>query len=63
MLPAGAGVTSEEDMKCLVEGKLLLNTPNGRATYDTLKGLEDMDEVELVEWSWYGYITDAEPGM
>lgn len=46
-LPVGRGVIRATDDESILEGKFFLNTPQGRATFETVKQLGD-----LGEWSY-----------
>lgn len=53
-LPVGKGIVSASDEAAYVDGQFFLDTTAGRDTYNTVKGLEG-----LQEWS-YGYDATAE---
>lgn len=57
-LPVGRGEIHASDQEAWVDGAFFLNTQAGKETYETVKGLG-----ELQEWSYGFDILDAEPGM
>ena len=52
LLPIGSGVVKQDDTHAWVEGRLWLDTPQGKAHYDTLKN--QMADGVASEWS-YGF--------
>lgn len=57
-LPPGKGTIRVTDEGAVFEGKFFLNTPQGRAHYDTIKAMGD-----LQEWSFGFRVLEAETGM
>lgn len=56
-LPVGKGVIYANDREAWVDGQFFLSTEQGRNTYETVKGLG-----ELQEWSFGFDILDSTPG-
>lgn len=56
-LPVGKGVIYADEQKAWVDGQFFLDTPHGQATYQTVKGLGD-----LQEWSYGFQIEQADFG-
>lgn len=48
-LPVGYGITTSDAQKSYVDGKFLLNTPEGKSAYETTKALH---EQGIGEWSY-----------